>query len=57
MSQLQQEQESCVVQGSQDEGYLQPSVLGFALGVALVLALEVALKVVFEQALGVPSGV
>ena len=46
--------------GSQDEGYLQPSVLGLArevalgvvLGVALGMALGMALEVAFE---GVPS--
>ena len=59
-------------QGSQDEGYLQPSALGLevalgvpalgvalgvpALGVALRIALGTSLEVAFEGALGLPSG-
>lgn len=52
MSRLQQEQGSCVGPGSQDEGYLQRSVLGLALKIALGVVLGVALGMALGRALG-----
>ena len=53
MSRLQQEQGSCVGPGSQDEGYLQRSVLGLALKIALGVVLGMALGRALGMALEV----